>query len=404
MDMEPLNCGSAASIRYMQTPLPIIPLSTATTVVNTVLLLGAFGLLLIGAEIFTNGVEWLGNRLGVSESATGSILAAVGTALPETMIPVIAILSAQFGSGSQGAADSVGVGAILGAPFMLATIAMFLIGVSVLYFSNRRSYGDEFHFNDVSTRRDLTFFLVGYSLAFVAALIHSDLITTAIGVVLVGLYLTYLYRTLNAGGMVGSDDLEDLMVGKVVEKGEEPVPQIGVDGNPSSDPGTAITLFQTLLALGIIIGGAHLFVSEVEWAASALGMPSAIVALLLAPLATELPEKFNSIIWISRDKDTLAIGNITGAMAFQGTLPVTLGILFTSWNLTLQWGTSGFLNAFSAILAIVSAGILYMRARNVQKGNMSPRPFLIGGLFYVAFLIIVVYHVLILNVTAAGGH
>jgi len=402
--MERLNCGSKASIPYMQTPLALTPLSTATTAVNTVLLLGAFGLLLIGAEIFTNGVEWLGNRLGVSESATGSILAAVGTALPETMIPVIAILSAQFGSGSQGAADSVGVGAILGAPFMLATIAMFLIGISVLYFSNRRSYGDEFHFNDVSTRRDLTFFLTGYTLAFLAALIHSELISTAIGIILVGLYLTYLYRTLKAGGMVGSDDLEDLMVGKVIEKGEEPVPQVGVNGNHASNPGTAITLFQTLFALGIIIGGAHLFVNEVEWAANAIGMPSAIVALLLAPLATELPEKFNSIIWISRDKDTLAIGNITGAMAFQGTLPVTLGILFTSWNLSLQWGTSGFLNAFSAILAIISGGILYMRARNVQQGNMSPRPFLIGGLFYFAFLAIVVYHVLILNVSAAGGH
>ncbi|MFQ3295057.1 MAG: cation:H+ antiporter [Halobacteriales archaeon] len=388
----------------MQTPLPIVPLSTATPVVNTVLLLGAFGLLLIGAEIFTNGVEWLGNRLGVSESATGSILAAVGTALPETMIPVIAILSARFGSGSQSAADSVGVGAILGAPFMLATIAMFLIGVSVLYFSNRRSYGKAFHFNDVSTRRDLTFFLTGYTLAFAAALIHSEIITTAIGILLVALYLTYLYRTLSAGGLVGSDDLEDLLVGRVVQKGRKPIPQIGANGNYASNPGTGITLFQTLFALGIIIAGAHLFVQEVEWAAGAIGVPSAIVALLLAPLATELPEKFNSILWISRDKDTLAIGNITGAMAFQGTLPVTLGILFTSWNLTLEWGTSGFLNSFSAILAIISGGILYMRARNVEQGNMHPRPFLIGGLFYLLFLIITVYHVVILNVSAAGGH
>ncbi|NIS29615.1 MAG: sodium:calcium antiporter, partial [Actinobacteria bacterium] len=62
---------------------------------------------------------------------------------------------------------------------------------------------------------------------------------------------------------------------------------------------------------------------------------------------------------------TLALGNITGAMAFQGTLPVTLGIVFTSWNLSLEWGTTGFLNGFSAVLAIVSGGILYYRARTV---------------------------------------
>ncbi len=104
--------------------------------VNPVLLAGAFALLLAGAETFTNSVEWLGHHLGVSESATGSILAAVGTALPETMIPVIAIGSVLVGRGDQ-AADEIGVGAILGAPFMLATIAMALVGASVLYFGGR---------------------------------------------------------------------------------------------------------------------------------------------------------------------------------------------------------------------------------------------------------------------------
>ncbi len=105
---------------------------------NSLLLLASFLLLLLGAEVFTNAVEWLGHRLGVSESATGSVLAAVGTALPETTIPIIAI----FGSGGgTKAAEEVGVGAILGAPFMLATIAMFLVGAGILYFGARRSSG-----------------------------------------------------------------------------------------------------------------------------------------------------------------------------------------------------------------------------------------------------------------------
>src|SRR6056297_3234531 len=131
----------------MLAPAVVSPLSG--TVGNTVLLVGSFLLLLLGAEIFTNGVEWLGRRLGVSESATGSILAAVGTALPETMIPVIAILQGDV------AAEEVGVGAILGAPFMLATIAMFLVGVSVYYFADRRVYDGEMRIDTVSTRRDI---------------------------------------------------------------------------------------------------------------------------------------------------------------------------------------------------------------------------------------------------------
>ena len=160
-----------------------------------------------------------------------------------------------------------------------------------------------------------------------------------------------------------------------------------------------------LFALVIIITGAHLFVSEVQWLSThVLDVPIAIVALLIAPLATELPEKFNSVLWISRDKDTLALGNITGAMAFQGTLPVTLGIVFTDWDLSLAWGTSGFLNALSVVLAVVSGGILYLRARSAAERPMKPRPFLIGGLFYLVFIAVVVYFVLALGVTASGGH
>ena len=388
----------------LESPSALLVLGIPAVYQNGILLIGSFLLLLLGAEIFTNGVEWLGHRLGVSESATGSILAAVGTALPETMIPVIAIING-FLTGDMRAADEVGVGAILGAPFMLATIAMFLIGISVLYFGRRRSFGKHFHFNATSTKRDLSFFLVGYTLAFLAALIPVREVAIAIAVVLVGLYVLYVYRSLQKGDLIEGEGLEALYLGSIVESGQEPFEGVGLDGDHGSDPGRWLVILQTLIALGIIIGGAHLFVDEVSYfATEVLNFPTAILALLLAPLATELPEKFNSIIWISRDKDTLAIGNITGAMAFQGTLPVTLGILFTSWNLTLEWGTTGFLNAFSAILAIVSGSLLYMRARSAGDGNMEPLPFLIGGLFYLLFLGVTVYHVLFLGVTVAGGH
>lgn len=370
------------------------------TVGHTVLLIGSFFLLLAGAEIFTNGIEWLGHRLGVSESATGSILAAVGTALPETMIPVIAILQQQAGGGT--AADEVGVGAILGAPFMLATIAMFLVGSSVLYFQNRRVFGPEMHFNSKSTRRDIGFFLVGYSLAFLAALVPSRTVSIAIGVVLVLLYLTYLVLSLRSGELIEIEGLDELHLGLMIYNVLTRIPGPFPKREHGKDPNRLLVLLQTLIALGIIIGGAHLFVTEVQWASNeVLGIPAAVVALLLAPLATELPEKFNSVLWISRDKDTLALGNITGAMAFQGTLPVTLGILFTSWNLSLEWGTTGFLNGFSALLAIVSGGILYLRARQVGEGSMRPRPFLIGGAFYLLFILILVYHVYVYDLAVA---
>ena len=51
--------------------------------------------IIAASEIFTNAVETLGAKLDFSEGVTGSIFAAVGTALPETMVPLVAIVSVE---------------------------------------------------------------------------------------------------------------------------------------------------------------------------------------------------------------------------------------------------------------------------------------------------------------------
>src|ERR671917_681101 len=99
---------------------------------NVLLLAASFAVILAGALLFTNAVEWAGHRLEIGEGATGSLLAAVGTAMPETLIPIVAIIGGAEGS------EDVAIGAIIGAPFLLATIAMALVGISALTFKGRR--------------------------------------------------------------------------------------------------------------------------------------------------------------------------------------------------------------------------------------------------------------------------
>ncbi len=82
-----------------------------------------------------------------------------------------------------------------------------------------------------------------------------------------------------------------------------------------------------------MIIGARLFVANIQTVADRLDVPVLILALILSPLATELPEKFNSVIWVRQRKDTLAMGNISGAMVFQSCIPVSVGLIFTPWEL-----------------------------------------------------------------------
>ena len=50
------------------------------------LLLGSAALIYVGCEFFVNGVEWLGRKLGIAQNAVGTVLAAFGTALPESVV------------------------------------------------------------------------------------------------------------------------------------------------------------------------------------------------------------------------------------------------------------------------------------------------------------------------------
>src|SRR4029453_10948207 len=156
----------------------------------------AFVVILLGAELFTNGIEWFGRKLGLAEGAVGSVLAAVGTALPETMIPIIAIT---FGGGGE-ATDDVGVGAILGAPFMLSTLAMFVTGVGVIAFRARRASGTRMVVDTTVLVHDIRYFVVAYAIAIGAAFLPPQLqsLKIVVAVVLIGIYVWYVKGHLDA--------------------------------------------------------------------------------------------------------------------------------------------------------------------------------------------------------------
>ena len=317
--------------------------------------------ILLGSAFFTNPIEILGGRLGLRQGAVGSLLAAVGTALPESMIAVVAILEPVLTGEAAEEGALIGIGAILGAPFMLATLAMFVVGVSALVFRGRREQGTGLRVDAATIGRDVGFFLVFFAVAASVGLVELPLyIKVAVALVLAFGYGIYVRRTLSSG-----EHLEE-------------VPEKLLLLPRSEHPPLLAVVLQTLASLGVIIAGAYFFVDAVEHAAAGLGLPAGLIALILAPLATELPEKFNSIFWIREGKDTLALGNVTGAMMFQSTVPVAFGVLFTPWNLAP-------LDLFAVVLALASGGLVYLTLR--VSGKLRAGRLMLGGLFYIAFVV-----------------
>lgn len=322
------------------------------------MLIVSLGIILIGAEAFTNSIEWLGQKLKLGAGAVGSLLAAVGTALPETIVPIIAFLG--FQEGTEGA--DIGIGAILGAPFMLATLAFFITGLAALLF--RRS-NRPLKLEAKVVQRDLKFFLIVYTAAIFASFLGSHSYKTLVASALVFAYLFYVFLTLRSSkGGHKEEQLASLYVARR-------------DPNPNMSS----IILQITLALVAIVFGARGFVNAVQPIAVSLGIPVFVLSLIITPVATELPEKFNSVLWILRGKDTLALGNLTGAMVFQSSVIPAIGMALTSWKLDS-------LALWSAFLAIGSAMIPFISLR--RKKVIHPTGLLMGGIFYLIFILTVV--------------
>ena len=354
------------------------------TPLDAVLLIVAFGLILLGAELFTDGVEWLGKILGMSEGATGSILAAIGTATPETLLPIVAILFTQSVE-----ADDIGVGAILGAPFMLGTLVMLLIGATA-YLLRARRRRTTLHVDRAHASRDLGFFLVMYTLALAIALVGPlrDL-KGILGWVFLPAYFLYLYLVLRTPQRTATDIEEAAEAQEAFDtlNFAEYLKRIGARMDPMKPPAWLIVT-QTLVSFGGIVLGAKIFAAWIDAFSHALGFNALLVALLLAPLATELPEAANSLIWTKDGKHVIALGNVAGAMVFQSTIPVTVGVLLTPWVL----GPFGTLAAF---FALASGALIFVQLRFRTRGDALPLSSLvIGGSLYVVFIAYVVRSVL----------
>src|ERR1700753_2809987 len=119
------------------------------------LLLGSAVVIYLACEFFVNGVEWVGRRFAVGEQATGSVLAAFGTALPESVVTFVAVVF-----GATAAQKAIGVGAALGGPLVLATVAYATVGVTLLLTRQRLPQTEAIRSESKRLSRDQGWFLV----------------------------------------------------------------------------------------------------------------------------------------------------------------------------------------------------------------------------------------------------
>ena len=301
-----------------------------------VLFLGSAVAIYLACEYFVNAIEWCGKHMNLGATAVGSVLAAFGTALPESAVTFTAVV---FGHTAQ--QKDIGVGAAMGGPLVLATIAYGVVGLAL--WLNQSRLKRKSHAVEVDHKRlghDQLAFLAIFAVKVTLGLVVFT-IKPWLGILFLAAYAIYVWREITAEDTNDEEgDLEPLKIRP---------------GNPNF----AWAGLQVVLALGVIAFASHLFVAQLEAIGTALGMAPHLVALLLSPVATELPETMNAIIWVRQGKERLALANISGAMMIQATIPSALGIFFTPWKFDNTLVVSGIVTA----LAIVVLWVMFRRGK-----------------------------------------
>ena len=303
---------------------------------------------------FVNGVEWVGHRLNVSQTATGTILAAFGTALPESVVTFVAVVF-----GHTPAARQIGIGAALGGPLALSTLAYGVVGVTLLASGGRRlTNKDRIDADCRALSRDQGWFLG----IFVVKVALGLLIFAAkpwFGALFLLAYSAYVWKELRGAGSVGeAEDLEPLRL-----RPRDAVPNVGW------------ALLQTGIAAIAIFVASRIFVDQLAIIGPLLGLPPQLVALLLSPVATEMPETMNAIIWVRQGKERLALSNISGAMMIQATIPTAIGLFGTPW----------LFDPPLVMAAIVTALAVLFQFTSFRTGIVTGRRLSLSALFYLVF-------------------
>lgn len=321
-------------------------------IITCITLLVTILVIYYSCELFVNGIEWVGRKFNISQCAVGTVLAAFGTALPESVVTLVAV--AFQGSREQ---QDIGVGAAMGGPLVLGTIAYAVVGLCIIAFRKKRELGTEIDIDSTKLCNDQLWFLS----IFVFKVLLGFLVFTGkplTACLFLAAYAFYFYKEMRLECTLSLEELDPLKF------------------RPhKTDPSTWWVMFQTLFALLLITASSHVFVKNLELISMMWNVPPLVVSLLLSPLATELPEILNAVIWVRQGKETLALGNISGSMMIQATVPSALGIYFTPWLFDRHLLIAALMTLASIIYLLIT----------LKRNKISPHRLVYAGAFYLLF-------------------
>ncbi|MEL9998898.1 MAG: hypothetical protein QXG55_03275 [Thermoplasmata archaeon] len=306
----------------------------------------------IASLLFTNGIEYISNKLKFTKSFTGTIITPLFSSFPELIVFIIALI---FVGGIDG--EGVAIGTVLGEPFIVSTISLSIIFITIII----KMYSDKKFEYFINVEKVLYIPYLFITIFFSSLLIpaYINLFHFEIGLILIISYAIYFY-------IIGK---------KEGEKFEE------VEGIPYFSRFTNVkvgTVLQLLISFILLYFGSKTLVSSIIEYSHLIGISSMTLSIVIVPIATAMPETMISMIWALKRKYTLAIYSIIGEIILCSSIYPGLAMLIVPWALNKD-----------AIISIIFTSIIsFIYLIFSIRGKIPIFIFILGLIMFFIFLII----------------
>ncbi len=311
----------------------------------------------VGALIFTNGIEYVGCRMNWTSSFTGAILAPLFTSIPEFVLFVVAIFSYGGTAGRE-----IGIGTLFGQPFMASSFSYGLVLVAMIigwFLKKRKTL-----FLEVEKTLVIPYLFITilFPLIVLPDIIRIKYFQIIMGVFFGFFYVYYIRLMFQKRKEESMDESEDPYLCRIF----------------NADLAAVI---QLVLSVVILYFGSEMLISTIDVVSEHLAVSAMGVAIILAPVATAIPETMSAMIWAYRGKDTLSISSLVGEKILYSTLYPAIGLFAVSWILDLH--------AYFSVLAttVISFILLYY----IKKGRIPSRGLGIGFVFFITYIVLIFY-------------
>lgn len=309
------------------------------------------GELTFSSWLLSYGAEHLSERYGAK--FVGRVLLSIATTLPEIAIVIYAAASGAYG---------IAIGSGLGSNIMMMTLGLAIM----LIISTTRLSKAPLKMIDVSTFKNDKIFLL--ATAVISLILFLDGYDYVDGIIFVGIFIVYIFIALYEMKL---EMKENLFKDNAKEMGNKN--NLGKRNNKKMVIAVGVFLAG---ALGILIG-AEPFIHSMQGFSVEVGISAIVLAVILSPIAGEMPEKISMMILARKGAAgaSIAIANVLGSKILNNSLLLAVAVFAAMVNFgfyeTIEITEILFYQIILATLVTIIAVIpMFRRKIGLQFGFM----------------------------------